>query len=106
MSFHLIIYIDFSSSKSDSGYKDIAYRLLESQYELTDRISIFLCERRPDHATGQHFLIPEMADSVDTNSEVARSAKRKLQMLPNYLFEEVAMDVYDEIDRRETENCK
>jgi G protein-coupled receptor kinase interacting protein 2 len=36
--------------------------------------------------------------------EVIRSAKRKLQMLPNYLFEEVAIDVYDEIDRRETEN--
>ena len=47
----------------------------------------------------------KMADSVDSNSELARSAKRKLQMLPNYLFEEVAMDVYDEIDRRETENC-
>ena len=46
-----------------------------------------------------------MADSVDSNSELARSAKRKLQMLPNYLFEEMAMDVYDEIDRRETENC-
>ena len=64
-----------------------------------------MCERRPDHATGQHFLIPEMADSVDTSSEAARSAKRKRQMLPNYLFEEVAMDIYDEIDRRETENC-
>ena len=46
-----------------------------------------------------------MADSVDTSSEAARLAKRKLQMLPNYLFEEVAMDIYDEIDRRETENC-
>ncbi len=26
--------------------------------------------------------------------------------LPNYLFEEMAMDVFDEIDRRETENCE
>lgn len=25
--------------------------------------------------------------------------------LPNYLFEEMAMDAYDEVDRRETEQC-
>ena len=30
-------------------------------------------------------------------------AKRKLQMLNNHVFEELAMDVYDEIDRRETD---
>ena len=30
-------------------------------------------------------------------------AKRKLQMLSNRVFEELAMDVYDEIDRRETD---
>lgn len=88
---------------SEAGYKDIAHRLVESQYELTDRISYYLCERKPDHSSGQHFLIPEMADSIDSNSDVAKAAKRKLQMLPNYLFEEMAMDAYDEVDRRETE---
>nr|CAG4651016.1 EOG090X0784 [Simocephalus serrulatus] len=92
-----------SDHASDAGYKDIAHRLVESQYELTNRISFYLCERKPDHASGQHFLIPEIADSIDSNSEVAKAAKRKLQMLPNYLFEEMAMDVYDEVDRRETE---
>ena len=25
--------------------------------------------------------------------------------LPNYLFEEMALDAYDEVDRRETEQC-
>ena len=30
-------------------------------------------------------------------------AKRKLQMLSNHVFEELAMDVYDEVDRRETD---
>nr|CAG4640063.1 EOG090X0784 [Daphnia pulex] len=92
-----------SDHSSEAGYKDIAHRLVESQFELTDRISYYLCERKPDHSSGQHFLIPEMADSIDSNSEVAKAAKRKLQMLPNYLFEEMAMDAYDEVDRRETE---
>ena len=30
-------------------------------------------------------------------------AKRKLQMLSNHVFEELAMDAYDEVDRRETD---
>ena len=54
---------------------------MESQYELTDRISFYLCERRPDHAAGQHFLIPEMADSIDGSCQLARAAKRRLQMV-------------------------
>lgn len=68
-------------SYSEAGYKDIAHRLIESRYELTDRISLYLCERKPDHSNGQHFLIPEMADSIDSNSEAAKAAKRKLQMV-------------------------
>lgn len=71
----------WSGQNSEAGYKDIAHRLVESQYELTDRISYYLCERKPDHSSGQHFLIPEMADSIDSNSDVAKAAKRKLQMV-------------------------
>lgn len=37
------------------------------------------------------------------NSDDAKVAKRKLQMLNNHVFEELAMDVYDEVDRRETD---
>ncbi|XP_043354152.1 ARF GTPase-activating protein GIT2 isoform X9 [Dermochelys coriacea] len=36
-------------------------------------------------------------------SELAKAAKKKLQSLSNHLFEELAMDVYDEVDRRETD---
>ena len=36
-------------------------------------------------------------------SDDAKLAKRKLQMLSNHVFEELAMDVYDEVDRRETD---
>uniref|UniRef100_A0A8C4U9M4 GIT ArfGAP 2 n=1 Tax=Falco tinnunculus TaxID=100819 RepID=A0A8C4U9M4_FALTI len=66
------------------GHHELAERLVEIQYELTDRLAFYLCGRKPEHKNGQHFVIPQMADS-------------------NHLFEELAMDVYDEVDRRETD---
>nr|XP_022339473.1 ARF GTPase-activating protein GIT2-like isoform X2 [Crassostrea virginica] len=85
------------------GHMDLADRLVECQYELTDRLAFYLCQRKPDHRTGVHFKIPEMADSSLDMSELAKQAKKKLQALPNHLFEELAMDVYDEVDRREND---
>ena len=75
--------------------------MIELQYELTDRIAFYLCGRKPDHRNGHHFIIPEMADNASDLSELAKAAKRKLTSLANKLFEELAMDVYDEVDRRE-----
>ncbi|XP_074062242.1 ARF GTPase-activating protein GIT2 isoform X11 [Macrotis lagotis] len=85
------------------GHRELAERLVEVQYELTDRLAFYLCGRRPDHLNGQHFIIPQMADSSLDLSELAKAAKKKLQSLSNHLFEELAMDVYDEVDRRETD---
>uniref|UniRef100_A0A8D0A9F3 G protein-coupled receptor kinase interacting ArfGAP 2b n=1 Tax=Sander lucioperca TaxID=283035 RepID=A0A8D0A9F3_SANLU len=93
-----------------AGHQELAERLVEIQYELTDRLTFYLCGRRPDHRNGQHFIIPQMADSkyvcycvsLDL-SEFAKAAKKKLQSLSNHQFEELAMDVYDEVDRRETD---
>ncbi|KAM6318181.1 ARF GTPase-activating protein GIT2 isoform 2-T2 [Podargus strigoides] len=84
------------------GHHELAERLVEIQYELTDRLAFYLCGRKPEHKNGQHFVIPQMADSLDI-SELAKAAKKKLQSLSNHLFEELAMDVYDEVDRRETD---
>ncbi|XP_026117220.1 ARF GTPase-activating protein GIT2a isoform X6 [Carassius auratus] len=89
----------------EAGHQDLADRLVEIQYELTDRLAFYLCGRKPDHKNGQHFIIPQMADrnvSLEL-SEFAKAAKRKLQSLSDHLFEELAMDVYDEVDRRETD---
>ncbi|XP_030000311.1 ARF GTPase-activating protein GIT2a isoform X7 [Sphaeramia orbicularis] len=89
----------------EAGQHDLADRLVEIQYELTDRLAFYLCGRKPDHKNGQHFIVPQMADrnvSLDL-SELAKAAKKKLQSLSNHLFEELAMDVYDEVDRRETD---
>ncbi|XP_016143787.1 ARF GTPase-activating protein GIT2-like isoform X6 [Sinocyclocheilus grahami] len=88
-----------------AGHQDLADRLVEVQYELTDRLAFYLCGRKPDHKNGQHFIIPQMADrnvSLEL-TEFAKAAKRKLQSLSDHLFEELAMDVYDEVDRRETD---
>uniref|UniRef100_A0A3P8UDL7 GIT ArfGAP 1 n=1 Tax=Amphiprion percula TaxID=161767 RepID=A0A3P8UDL7_AMPPE len=93
-----------------AGHIELAERLVECQYELTDRLAFYLCGRRPDHKNG-HYIIPQMADRYGPHeysfpldlSELAKAAKKKLQALNNRLFEELAMDVYDEVDRREND---
>uniref|UniRef100_A0A674PNI4 G protein-coupled receptor kinase interacting ArfGAP 2b n=1 Tax=Takifugu rubripes TaxID=31033 RepID=A0A674PNI4_TAKRU len=80
-----------------AGHHELAERLVEIQYELTDRLTFYLCGRRPGL-----FLIGIVALSLDL-SEFAKAAKKKLQSLSNHQFEELAMDVYDEVDRRETD---
>uniref|UniRef100_A0A8D0FAJ2 GIT ArfGAP 2 n=1 Tax=Strix occidentalis caurina TaxID=311401 RepID=A0A8D0FAJ2_STROC len=78
------------------GHHELAERLVEIQYELTDRLAFYLCGRKPD------VMITFFHSSLDL-SELAKAAKKKLQSLSNHLFEELAMDVYDEVDRRETD---
>uniref|UniRef100_A0A8C1XWK7 G protein-coupled receptor kinase interacting ArfGAP 2a n=1 Tax=Cyprinus carpio TaxID=7962 RepID=A0A8C1XWK7_CYPCA len=77
-----------------AGHQDLADRLMEIQYELTDRLAFYLCGRKPDHKNGQHFIIPQMM----TDATLPISLQ-----LSDHLFEELAMDVYDEVDRRETD---
>uniref|UniRef100_A0A4W3IVU9 G protein-coupled receptor kinase interacting ArfGAP 1 n=1 Tax=Callorhinchus milii TaxID=7868 RepID=A0A4W3IVU9_CALMI len=76
-----------------ANHHELADRLVECQYELTDRLAFYLCGRRPDHKNG-HYVIPQMADRVMSMFYV---------QLNNRLFEELAMDVYDEVDRREND---
>ncbi|EAT38104.1 AAEL009958-PA [Aedes aegypti] len=79
----------------------IADRLIEAMYEVTDRLSYFLMGKKPDHSSGQHLLIPDQ--SKKEISEQLKIARGKLQLIPNRMFEELVMDLYDEVDRRETE---
>ena len=51
----------FELAKSIS-YNQVADRLLELQFELTDELSFYLCHKRPDHKTGKHFLIPDLSE--------------------------------------------
>lgn len=85
----------------DVGFLDIADRLIEFQYELTDSLAFYLCGRKPDHKNGQHWIIPEIADTLIDSAEVSKEARSRLIALPNHSFEELACDVYDEVN-----NCK
>lgn len=79
----------------------IAERLLEATYEVTDRLSYFLTGKKADHSSGNHLLIPDQ--NSNEISEQLKIARGKLQLIPNKMFEELVMDLYDEVDRRETE---
>uniref|UniRef100_A0A1B0C0P3 Arf-GAP domain-containing protein n=1 Tax=Glossina palpalis gambiensis TaxID=67801 RepID=A0A1B0C0P3_9MUSC len=79
----------------------VAERLLEAMYEVTDRIIMFLGGKKPEHASGRHLLIPEV-NSGDISDQL-KVARGRLQLVPNKIFEELVMDLYDEVDRRENE---
>ncbi|XP_063983780.1 ARF GTPase-activating protein GIT2 [Diachasmimorpha longicaudata] len=85
-----------------SGHLELSERLVECMYEVTDRLTFFVCSKKPDHRTQEHLIIPEWSVNLERN-ELAVEARTRLQLLPNNLLEELAMDVYDEVDRRETE---
>ncbi|CAF0778060.1 unnamed protein product [Adineta steineri] len=84
-----------------NGYSDLADRLVELQYELTDRLTCFIGGKRPDHKIGLHINLPELNENLDI-SDQALIARKKLQQLPDQLFEDLAMDVFDEVERRES----
>ncbi|GAV01679.1 hypothetical protein RvY_12353 [Ramazzottius varieornatus] len=88
-----------------AGIPEMADRLVECQYELTDRLAAFICNRKPDHSSGQHFIMPELTrDRSVPFTQLAKAARKNLRTLDKTLFEHLAMDVYDEVDRQETEN--
>ncbi|XP_065367730.1 ARF GTPase-activating protein Git [Calliphora vicina] len=79
----------------------IAERLLDGMYEVSDRIIMFLGGKKPDHTTGRHLIIPD--SNTAEISEQLKIARGRLQLVPNKMFEELVMDLYDEVDRRENE---
>lgn len=75
---------------------ELAARLEELQFEVTNRLTMFLCGRRPDHSRQQYFLIPELTGQNTENMQM-NSARRRLRSLPSYYFERIVQDVYDEV---------
>ncbi|CAJ0945235.1 unnamed protein product, partial [Mesorhabditis belari] len=82
------------------GFVDLSNRLTELCFEVTNRLSIFLCGRKPDHQKGHHFLIPELTGKSAFVS--LKTFRRQLQAVNANMFEKISQDVYDEVDRRET----
>ncbi|KAL6421007.1 hypothetical protein ACFW04_013559 [Cataglyphis niger] len=85
-----------------AGHIDLSERIIECMYEVTDRLTYHICSRKPNHRGDEHLIISDLSSSLDKN-ETVLEGKSRLQMLSNHLLEELAMDVYDEVDRRETE---
>jgi G protein-coupled receptor kinase interacting protein 2 len=63
-----------------TGHLDLAERLVECMYEVTDKLTYFLCNQKPDHKCGEHLIIPEWAATLE-RSELAFEARNKLQMV-------------------------
>ena len=87
-----------------SAHTTLVTRLINAQYELSDRFSYFLCQKRPDHFSSgaSHFLVPET--TTNERDDEYKIAKRKMQGLNNSVFEELTIDMYDEMDRIETDS--
>lgn len=80
------------------SHTELSHRLEELCFEVTNRLSMFLCGRKPEHKGRDHFLIPELAGNLEGH----RSLKKQLQVTTDQQFEKLAQDVYDEADRRQT----
>eukprot|EP00794_Sanderia_malayensis_P014121 gene14121-15597_t len=86
------------------GHTDLGYKIIEHMFELTDRLTFYLCGRRPDHRNGINYFIPALADrGLLETTPFAQEARLKLESLSDRLFEEISSDVYDEVDRREND---
>ncbi|KAK2575459.1 hypothetical protein KPH14_011191 [Odynerus spinipes] len=85
-----------------AGHLDLSERIKECMYEVTDRLTYYVCSRKPNHRLDEHLIIPACTSMAESNDSIVEGHNR-LQMLSNHLLEELAMDVYDEVDRREME---
>nr|XP_012226584.1 PREDICTED: ARF GTPase-activating protein GIT1 [Linepithema humile] len=85
-----------------AGHIDLSERIIECMYEVTDRLTHHISSRKLSHRGDEHLIISDLASNLDKN-DITLEGKNRLQMLPNHLLEELAMDVYDEVDRREIE---
>lgn len=85
-----------------AGHIELSDRITECMYEVTDRLTYYICSHKPNHKLDEHIIIPDCSLSLEQN-DLCLEGRNKLQMLSNHLLEELAMDVYDEVDRRESE---
>lgn len=72
----------------------MALRLIELEFDVSDRFSMFLCGRKAEHANNQHFLIPDLAGPI---SENIRKFRKLLQNSSSVQLERLIQDVYDEV---------
>lgn len=54
--------------------------MVELVYEVTDRLAYYLCNKKPDHAAGQHYINLDKTDSNEM-TDIAKAARGKLQLV-------------------------
>lgn len=64
------------------GHFELAERMVELVYEVTDRLAYYLCNKKPDHAAGQHYINLDKTDSNEM-TDIAKAARGKLQLVSN-----------------------
>uniref|UniRef100_A0A8D3DM96 GIT ArfGAP 1 n=1 Tax=Scophthalmus maximus TaxID=52904 RepID=A0A8D3DM96_SCOMX len=86
-----------------AGHIELAERLVECQYELTDRLAFYLCGRRPGNSLHQLTCRSTGLSITLNRSSLLLSSPLFFSHLFSSLLLELAMDVYDEVDRREND---
>jgi G protein-coupled receptor kinase interacting protein 2 len=81
------------TTSQELGFNDISDRLMTAPHVVTDRLYVFLTGKRSVTESGPNISYPIGGHSSDKNA---------LQGLTDPVFEELVKDVYDEVDRRET----
>lgn len=68
-----------------AGHIDLSDRLIECMYEVTDRLTYFICLRKPNHKVDEHIIIPECTLLLE-QSDLCLEGKNKLQMVYIYIY--------------------
>ena len=68
-----------------AGHIDLSDRLIECMYEVTDRLTYFICLRKPNHKVDEHIIIPECTLLLE-QSDLCLEGRNKLQMVNIYLY--------------------
>lgn len=64
-----------------AGHNELAARLQDSLYEVTDKLSMYVTGKRPDHSSGKHFLIPETTNASPQRDTMALSKLQKVSVI-------------------------
>lgn len=68
-----------------AGHIDLSDRLIECMYEVTDRLTYFICLRKPNHKMDEHIIIPECTLLLE-QSDLCLEGRNKLQMVNINIF--------------------
>ena len=75
-----------NSSSNSNNNSELAERIVQLEYECTDRLTMYLCGRRAKHDQQQHFVVPEMSAVSEAELPIVTLAKRRLQVCHIYYY--------------------